>query len=782
MKAKSTQNQVWFAAKASAFAALCAFGMQPFVASAGTLPITVDPNAAARATIGTSANGVPVVNIVAPNSAGVSNNRFTQYNVGTSGLIVNNATQAAQTQIGGAVQANGQLGGRGADVVLMQVTGGSRSQLLGTTEIAGKGANLIVANPAGISCSGCGFVNAPRVTLATGTAMLDPYGGVNALDVKEGTIDVQGNGLTAKGSSMDLIARAMTINGKVQAGSINAIAGANRVDYASNNAMAQAGTGSKPQVAIDVQALGSMYGDGAVRMIGTEAGVGVRNQGSIASLTGDVNVNANGDVSIGAPASVTGRNISVFGANVNNAGSVVSNSSTNLRATQALVNTGKISGAGVGVTGQQSLTNSGSIIGDMDVNVASDRAVLDGGSVKSGGNLSLGSREISNRNGEVSATQGISVFADSLDNTRGTLSAGDGASLNIQRALINASGKMVAQNGMQIDAQSLDNTDGQVNAQRGALYLNAADTVANSGGSLRSGSMMNVNAHRLDNGNGSISAGGPLTINALSDGRSMDFTPGSVNNATGTIAADGDLNVMTGALDNTGGKLQSGRNAQVSAETLDSTHGEISAAGSLNMIQRALTNANGKITAGERLQLQAESVNNDSGAISAGSIASIDVRGALSNRNGSISSQQFADVHASTLDGEGGTISAPNGVMLRIDQSAATPDQDGYIDPNNGGNSNPNNGGESNQNSGSSSPTGIVFEDPNGNSSFDPLAAGLVLGGKATPNGLVDLNGQPMRVVNGQWVDSMGRSIGYAALDGTFYVRPVASPLQTSMR
>ncbi|WP_433706195.1 filamentous hemagglutinin N-terminal domain-containing protein [Paraburkholderia sacchari] len=280
-------TSLWFAARASAFAALCAFGMQPLVASAqATLPIAADPGAAARATLDVSGNGTQVVNIVAPNAAGVSNNRFSQFNVGTSGVILNNATQNVQTQIGGSVQANAALGGKNANLVLMQVTGRQASQLLGTTEVAGKGANLVLANPAGITCSGCGFLNAPRVTFATGTPTLNADGSLGAIDVKQGTISVQGNGLNSASSAVDLIARAISVNAQVRGKTIDAIAGANRVDYASKNATAQVGTGERPQVAIDVQSLGSMYGDGAVRMIGTEAGVGVRDNGALTSLTG----------------------------------------------------------------------------------------------------------------------------------------------------------------------------------------------------------------------------------------------------------------------------------------------------------------------------------------------------------------------------------------------------------------------------------------------------------------------------------------------------------------
>ena len=167
------------------------------------------------------------------------------------------------------------LGNQRATTILNQVTAPNPSQLMGTMEVAGNRANIIVANPAGITCNGCGFLNADRATLTTGKPMVGPDGGIG-FDVAGGKLRVEGAGLNgANLSRVDLMARTLEINAGIWADQLHVTAGAAKVDYATGAVSAGQGEGPAPTVALDTAALGGMYAN-SIRLVGTEAGVGVR--------------------------------------------------------------------------------------------------------------------------------------------------------------------------------------------------------------------------------------------------------------------------------------------------------------------------------------------------------------------------------------------------------------------------------------------------------------------------------------------------------------------------
>ncbi|MFP9523706.1 two-partner secretion domain-containing protein, partial [Pectobacterium brasiliense] len=242
-------------------------------------------------------NGVPVINIATPNSAGISHNQYRDFNVDKPGLILNNGTeQLNPTQLGGLIQNNPNLKGKAADAIINEVVSSNRSTLAGYLEVGGKQASVIVANPNGITCDGCGFINAPQVTLTTGKPQLDAQGNLQHIDVKRGHITLTGQGLDAsKSDYLSLIARTAQIDAGLNANDARIVLGANQVD-ATGKVTAQAADGGV-KVALDTGALGGMYTN-RIKLVSSDKGVGV-NVGNLSARSGDITLSANGKLSLG---------------------------------------------------------------------------------------------------------------------------------------------------------------------------------------------------------------------------------------------------------------------------------------------------------------------------------------------------------------------------------------------------------------------------------------------------------------------------------------------------
>ncbi|MCE2425863.1 MAG: filamentous hemagglutinin N-terminal domain-containing protein, partial [Pseudomonadales bacterium] len=265
--------------------------------------VVVDPDAAAshQATLDTAPNGVPIQNIAAPNASGLSHNKFQEFNVGTEGLVINNRQAHGQSTLAGYILGNPNLqGGSEARLILNEVTGSTRSSLEGHTEIFGHPAEYILANPYGITCNGCGFLNIPRATFTTGAPTLDAATGlltgfsVNGGDVMIGEHGVNGLEL----DYFDIVSRAIHVNGVIHGQDVGLFAGRNDFDYAARTVTARAADGSsKPRFGIDSSLLGGMYAN-RITLVGTEAGVGVRAPARMSAGTAGMVLTANGNLMV----------------------------------------------------------------------------------------------------------------------------------------------------------------------------------------------------------------------------------------------------------------------------------------------------------------------------------------------------------------------------------------------------------------------------------------------------------------------------------------------------
>ncbi|CAI1080768.1 DUF637 domain-containing protein [Serratia quinivorans] len=289
---------------------------------------------------------VPVVNIATPNGAGISHNTYKDFNVGTPGAVLNNATQGGKTQLGvDIINGNPNFKGKPADLIINEVTGGSRSELQGKLEVFGNKANVMIANPNGISCDGCGFINTPGVTLTTGKPQFDKQGALEALEVKKGTVTIGGKGLDGSGADyVDILSRATELNGKINAKNLSLTQGANRISFKDGTVKPIAGEGAKPQLAVDTKALGGMYAN-KIRLVATEDGVGV-NLKDLDSNQRDITLSVNGKIALnGKTHSKTDLNVSARELHIMPGTVVQADGNATLAATN-LVNDGQTSTSG----------------------------------------------------------------------------------------------------------------------------------------------------------------------------------------------------------------------------------------------------------------------------------------------------------------------------------------------------------------------------------------------------------------------------------------------------
>ena len=678
---------------------------QPLLAQADGIVVN-----APGTTLAQAGNGVPIVNIAAPNAAGLSHNQFHDYNVGTQGLILNNATDRTQsTQLGGIIVGNPNFSGQAASTILNEVNGGSPSQLRGYTEVAGQSAHVIVANPYGVSCNGCGFINTPQVTLTTGQAVIE-NGKVSRYQVDQGSVSVDGDGLNASNvGQFEIITRAAHINAQIQAQKLAIVAGRNDVDAATLNATARAADGSAaPTLAIDSSALGGMYA-GTIRLVGTEAGVGVRLAGNMVA-GGDIRIDANGHLNLGQTSAgtavnVTAQTVETQGAvyagtdlaikaqgDLSNANNLAARNSITLDSGARLSNSGIIE---AGVNADNSRNTNG------DVRLTAQTLDNTGNTVIASRDLTVNAAALVNRHGTLSAQRQGQITADQLDNqSQGRIISNGQLTAQIAGQLLNQTGLFAATGDLQLSAASLDNSlkgtlSGQHtvslnagsldNSGQGSVYakddlsLVLRNQLNNTQGVVRSDNSFGAQVGNLINDGGAISSAGPWALTsqgAISNRGGQLYSAGSLtldlnhaqlDNAGGLINTPGALLLNhLATVGNSGGEISSAQAFTLAAQNLDNSGGKVISDQALNLqVDQLLANLNGEISAAG-LTAHVGTLDNTHGLLSSSTDLAVSVGGSLVNDGGEVSSAGASVVNAATLSNNGGHVLGDNSLDLSV--------------------------------------------------------------------------------------------------------------------
>lgn len=541
------------------------------------------PDGSTNTTLDRAQNGTPVINIATPSQSGVSVNHYRDYNVQKDNLILNNHQGAVKTsQLGGALYGNPNYnlpGTRPADIILNEVSSNRISRLEGYTEIFGKKAELIIANPNGIMVQGAGFINTSRLALVIGKAQpLDIKGRLTGFQLSnqpQATIQIVGRNLyNDKGEPViynlgidaqnvdyvALLSQAVHLDGDIYTKDLEIQTGNHQVTRHSQNQTytvhsqdTDMQSETTTEYAIDSTIFGGVYAD-RINFVATQKGIGVRNRSDLIAEVGDINITAKGDIELGTASDPS---------------KLLAKQDIVLRVDQE----------------QGQLTNHGEIMAH-NGNV---KVQMDGGTI--------------DNSGAITAGQQLQLQADTVNNlgTKSILQAMD--EINIEAVEVNnRRGTILAQKQLNID------TTGKT----GGKIYNQGQIISGEDMQLETAELINDQVAKMEG----AEAKSPALIQAQGDIRLK--TSQLVNNKDNVILAQGKMVIQTdqGEINNHG-TLVAGKRLEIhNVGGKLYNQQQILSDGTLWLHTDTLNNqgASALIQAGDGLELSARILLNQSGA------------------------------------------------------------------------------------------------------------------------------------------------------------------------
>ncbi|MGY3804336.1 hemagglutinin repeat-containing protein [Pigmentibacter ruber] len=624
-------------------------------------------------------NGVPVVHIAPPNSAGVSHNQFENFNVNGNGAILNNSNQDVQTQLAGWIAANPQFGQNSASVIVNEVMSTNPSYLSGAIEVAGKLADVIIANPNGITCDGCGFINTGRASLVVGRPEFSHDGLVESFQNLNGQLIIGGKGLNVTNIlQLDLIAKSMTVSGEVWANKLNAVLSSNKVNYKNLSANKNdIGGGGSNGFALDIKAMGGMHAK-QLFIVATDKGLGVNSEGRLSSLESDLVLNANGDIKL--KDIFTKNNLEISGSeNIFLTGKVISENSVKLKSERDIENLGVVSSNGILNINSLNLNNKGELIQNSNNSIILDikNKSENSGIISGKGEIKITAEKIEDKNGKYESlskinlaskdfktdgmsfvSQNMEVKSNFVEIIKTNITTSDSINVISDNLILNNNSKIVSGNKVSIESGTLKSELSEIISNK-EININSMSPLVNNNSKIISENALNINSNGLENNNGYISA----------NSASLNFNRNEVNNQSGKIIVENDIDLNSSYLNNSNGMIVSGKNVKINTNSnnLNNSNGVLKAEGfiDVNAINSEINNTSGKIISNEKITLNSLFINNNYAEINSGNV---EINSSLSNSYGIVNSTNSIELKGDLVLNNEGKILAEKNVIIDSNQ------------------------------------------------------------------------------------------------------------------
>lgn len=569
--------------------------------------VVVDVNQGEIPGVRSNINGSVTVNINSTKN-GISHNKYTQFDVSKEGLILNNGTTTSSSQLaGGNVAANGKLGGNAASLIINEVTSSRSSILNGQIEVAGQKSDVIVANPAGITCSGCGFINTGRGTLTTGTPKIENNTLVG-ISVKGGTITVTNGGMTDKSDYTNILATTLRVEDQINAGNLQVMTGNNSNITVDNNELVNTGGASQQNVlGIDIAALGGMYAN-KITLVTNGSAFGISNKGII-SANSQLNINSAGLI----------RNMGSIGTN---------------------------GGGNSTISASKVMNDNGSIMSEGDNTIVSSSGISNyKGTIQAGKSVMVNAVTVDNNGGYIKGDY-VSVVADSVINTNSKLYYEN------PRAGIATDGGINGKNGVSINASSfLNNNAGWIDSDSDSIALVSGKDMVLNYSRINAKKDIYVSSNTLDY----PATQKPDPIDAhLKAGNDINFVIGNLGtfDKTTILSAGNDINIS--------------RINNNSAGTFFN-YGTLFATNNINYNHGKIENY-GAIQAGKKIDIKTTDLINHNLISSFGSLSLNAENSIYNDANGLISSLDKITMTSPTITNFKGRIIGQNGIVIYTDK------------------------------------------------------------------------------------------------------------------